>query len=253
MAFDFSKASGAGTDTIDSSVLGPPFLSIIQKGSPEFDETHQKYAEKRIDGCRPGNVVLESERVIIPQPFTVIPLVQFPHYVEWKANKAGLAGHRPLDIVSDPRYRKGTPGTQNEYKEYLGENELVLTILFVVLLEHEGQWKKAMIAFTNKQLKKARTWTKAILGLKLNGQPADVRAPIFAAKYPVKTVAESNAKGGWFGWEIGAAVPLDPTNDQALLEQAFEAHTKATLELPRTQSVAALGNGDTQVVEEAPY
>ena len=159
MAFDIRKAAGLGTDTIDRSVLGMPFLNIIQKGSPEFDETHQDYARKKIDGCRPGNILFEPERLILPTPLSVIPLAQCQHYTIWKPNKGGFAGHAPVTITGHRDYRRGQKGTKQEYKEYLGDCELVYTMLFAVLFKVGEEWKRGLIAFTGTQLKHARDWS----------------------------------------------------------------------------------------------
>lgn len=252
MAFDYNKASGMGTDTIDSSVLGPPFINIIQKGSPEFDETHQKYADKKIDGCRPGNILFEPERTILPQPVEVVPLAQTALYTCWKPNKGGFAGNFPADITQDRSYRKGTPGTPTEYKEYLGQNELVYTITFLVLFRQGETWKKGLIAFTATQLKAARLWTKAVYSLKLPDTPEGFKPPIFAAKYHLTTFADSNAKGGWFGWRITNAGILSPEADQALLETAFKESSQAMLLLPKPAS-AGLLQAPEVVREGDPY
>lgn len=251
--FDYAAAAGVGTDTIDRSVLGPPFINIIQKGSPEFDETHQKYAEKRIDGCRPGQLLLESEHVILPQPLKVVPLAQFPHYVEWKPNKAGFAGTHLPDIVTDPRYRKGQPGTNNEHREYLGQNEIVFTILFAVMFQHKGEWKNGLIAFQSTQLKKARAWSKTLIKLTVPGLPEGVTPPIFAASYELSTGPESTSKGGFFGWIIGPPRVFDPVADQATLEQAFSLSKKAQLELPKPRAAQAALPAASEADEGAPY
>lgn len=234
MAFDITKAAGLGTDTIDPSVRGLPFLTIIQKGSPEFDETHVKHAEQKIEGCRPGQIVFAPERVVVPQPLTVIPLAQAVLYTEWKPNKGGFVGNRSVDIVGSKDYRKGTPGTPTEHKEYLGQNELIYTIMFMVLFQHQNEWKKGMISFSATQLKAARQWSRMILGTKYPNQ--DIKPPIFAAKYQLSTVAESNAKGGWFAWRVAQGTLLSPEADQALLENAFDASRSALRELPKPQA-----------------
>ena len=254
MAFDFSKASGMGTDTIDRGVLGPPFLSIIQKGSPEFDETHKRYQEKKIEGCRPGQVVFEPERVILPQPILVVPIAQTALYTEWKPNKGGFVGNRSLDITSHPEYKKGTPGSKDQYKEYLGQNELVYTITFLILFQYKGEWKQGMVAFTATQLKHARVWSKQLLGMKFPDSP-NIQPPIFAAKWNLSTAAESNQAGGWFGWNITNAGFLSPEADQALLELAFSSSKEASLALPRPQAQAQLAPATvvTDDKEDGPY
>lgn len=256
MGFDYAQAAGAGTDTIDSQVLGPPFITIIQKGSPEFDETHKKYAEKKIDGCKPGQILFEPKRLILPQPLSVIPLAQTALYTEWKPNKGGFVGNRDVTVTSERGYRKGAPGSKDQYREYLGENELVYTITFMILFRQQEGWHKGMIAFTSTQLKHARNWSKAILNLKFPEAfkvPADATPPIFASKYDLSTFADSNTAGGWFAWKIVPAGILDPERDQQLLSEAFEAHKEARTALPRA-SQAALTSAASEVVEDdKPY
>ena len=254
MSFDYAAASGIGTDTIDKGVLGPPFLNIVQKGSPEFDETHRSYADKHIDGCRPGNILFEPERRILTQPLSVVPLAQTTAYTMWKPNKGGSAGNMPLTVTSLKDYRKGTPGTPTEYKEYLGQNELVYTITFLILFKDGSEWKKGLIAFNGTQLKWARNWSKTILGVKIPNLPEGVRPPIFAAKYDLTTFADSNGKGGWFAWKITPAGLINPTSEQALLEQALEGSKGAAMALPGPQAQPALAAA--AVVDDsdgAPY
>lgn len=110
MAFDVTKAAGEGMQDIDSSVLGAPFISIIQKGSPEFDETHKDYATKMIKDCKPGQIVFAPDRRILAAPLEVIPLGQRTLYTEWKPRKGGFVGNRELTIVDHPSYHRGAPG-----------------------------------------------------------------------------------------------------------------------------------------------
>ena len=239
MAFDYNKAAGLGTSTIDRGVLGMPFINIIQKGSPEFDETHRKHADKKIEGCRPGNILFEIERAILPQPVKVIPLATTTLYTEWKPNGGGLVGNRTLDIINARDYRKGAPGSPQQYREYLGENELVYTIYFMVLFQHGEKWKQGLIAFTSTQLKVARNWSRSILATKVPGLAESVQPPIFAAVYKLTTFADSNAKGGFFSWQVEKDRLLDPVADQALMEQAFGEAQKAQLALPSARQAAA--------------
>ncbi len=250
--FDIAKASGMGTSTINRDVLGMPFITIIQKGSPEFDETHKDYAAKHIENCRPGNFLFEPERMILEQPLELIPLAQTTHYTEWKPNKGGFMGNHPLSVVSDRNYRRGQKGTKTEYKEYLGQNELIYTILVAVLFKAGSKWKKGLISFTGTQLKHARNWSKGILGVKYAELP-DVQPPMFAALYKATTRAEQNSEGGWFGWNIQKDRVFDLKADQEILELAFEAGSAAIASLPKPESQKALTQGEEVMQDDKPY
>lgn len=249
MAYDPKKNQGQGTEDIDPSVLGLPFVTIIQKGSPEFDETHRFHKNKHIEGCKPGNILFARSRKILAQPLLCVPVATTTLYVEWKPRDAGggFVGNRPLTITSHEAYRRGAPGSPEEYKEWLGKNELIYTIYFMFLFQLGNDWEKGVISFTQGQLKQARRWLQTIKNVEYTDLP-DVKPPLFAATYQVSTVADSNAKGGFFGWNVVRDRILDFTADEALLTAAEAASVQAmqALPAPTTQKAipapAAAGN-----------
>ena len=85
-----------------------------------------------------------------------------------------------------------------------------------------------------------------MLGLKLKGAKGLFTPPSYSHIYLIKTIAESNDLGTWFGWDISRVGPVE---DQDVYQQANAFST----------SVAA---GDIKVkhdeessegAEEAPY
>ncbi len=252
MAFDLKKALGAGIEGIDQSVQGMPLLNIVQKGSPEFDETHKEYAEKRIPDCKVGDIFASRGRKILPQPVLVIPIATASIYTEWKpksgGSKGGFVGNQPLSIVGSRNYRKGAANTPDANKEWLGQNELKFTIYMSLLYKVGDTWEKGMIAFASTQLKRARKWSRDILSVRYPDMP-DQQPPIFAAQWKLETENDSNDKGGWKAWKITLDRVLSPEADGQLMEQAFTEHG---VEQPRLNAgapaPAALPEGkDTDV------
>lgn len=249
MSFDLKKALGVGTDTIDRSVLGQPFLQIVQKGSPEFDDSHPEHSNKKIVGAKPGDIFCTVDRRILPQPVTVVPVAQATYYTEWKPRTAGggFLGNHPLTVTGSQRYRKGQAGTPDENKEWLGENELKFTITFVVMYLDGEKWKRGILTFNSTQLKHARKWAKQILGLRYEQFP-DAEPPIFAARWKLSTENDSNDKGGWKAWKIELDRMLSPEGDAALMTEAFDMHAKEAPQLLSVSAVKQLGGG-----EDVPY
>ena len=246
MTFDPRKAAGAGTENLDSALSNQPFINIVQKGSPEFDETHAQHEKKKVPGCKPGSIIFAPDRAVLPAPLLVVPVGQCAIYTEWKPRLAGggYLGVRPLTVVTQPGYRKGvTPGQEN--KEFLGQNELVYTIYVALLFQQAGEWRRGLIAFTGTQLKHARGWLSLIRAVRYTGELAEVKPAIFAASYTLGTGPESNTKGSWFGWNIRPDRVLDFTRDEALLELAHKASVDAML-LPGTEAPKALTTGDDE-------
>jgi len=252
MAFDLKKAMGAGMDGIDQSTQTMPLLNIVQKGSPEFDETHREHAEKRIPDVKIGDIFASRGRKILPQPIIVIPLATTSIYTEWKpktgGGKGGFVGNHPLSITGHKAYRKGMANTPDANKEWLGTNELKFTIYMSVLYKDGETWTKGIIAFASTQLKRARKWGREISSLRYPSMP-DQQPPIFAAQWKLETENDSNDQGGWKAWKITFDRLLDPEGDGTLLEQAFTEHG---VEQPRLAGAApaALPEGNK---DDVPY
>jgi hypothetical protein len=251
-AFDFKAHAGAGSENINKDVLGMPILSIIQKGSPQFDETHKNFGQKQIEGCRPGDLYFAPTNSVLKRPLEVIVTGTATLYTEWKPKSAGggFIGNRPLTVTAQRGYSKGKPGTKEEHKEYLDGNELVYTIYVSLIFKVGEVWEKAIISFTSTQLKKARLWLKALLNLKVPG--TDIACPLFAGLWTITTGPESNDSGGWFGYDIKLVRVLDGVKEEALLNVAQETFTEVQASLPQARAtVAAIKDAAaTEVVDE---
>lgn len=237
-AFDFKAHAGAGSENINKDVLGMPILNIIQKGSPQFDETHKNYAQKQIDGCRPGDLYFAPTNSVLKRPLEVIVTGTATLYTEWKPKAAGggFIGNRPLSVTAQQGYRTGRPGTKEEHKEYIGDNELVYTIYVALMFKKVDGWEKAIISFTSTQLKKARSWLKALLNLKVPG--TEIACPMFAGVWSIGTAAEQNKEGGWFGYDIRLSHVLDGVKDEALLNEAHGTFVEVQASLPQARATA---------------
>lgn len=244
MALDPTKYQ-ADASAVKVESNNPPFLRIIQKGSAEFDKTHKQYKDKGISGCDVGDILHTTLGKILPRPLRVIPLRSQTVYAEWRPKKAGggFVAHHPLTIVADKAYQK------KDKKEFIGENELLLTIYYFVLIEIEGKLEKCVIPFTGTGLKHARRWAKVI-----NSHTDDTfkkEAPAYACVYTVTTAPESNDSGSWMGWSIEKLQPiaaLPEAEAESVLEVAFKAAAEA-----KQSAQAALPAGPAHVEEDAPY
>ena len=234
-AFDLNAAAGMGTENIDRKVLGMPILQVIQKGSPQFDETHADYGTKRIDGCRPGDIILSSENRVIGRSTNIVVLGVTTIYTVWKpeAQGGGFLGNAPLDIVDHRDYRRGQKGTPNEHKEWLGSNELKYTMVFDVLFEDRPNvWTQGFINCTATQLKFARNFQRQLLTMR-HPSNQDVVPPLFIAQWKLSTVAESNEKGSWFGFAVERVKFFDLAADVALLNELMASAKESPKRLPQ--------------------
>lgn len=224
---DWSQYAGndgyAKTTTED---LGIPFLTILQKGSPEVDRTHKNHQAKKIPGAQAGCIINSVTRTIIytpeEEPAIVVPCFYEKHYVEWKPRESngGFVKQHPNPSILENC-------TRNEKNQDIlpNGNLIVTTAYFLALLQNENDTEKVVISMTSTQLKKARAWLNMMMAIKQNGRPL----PMFSHKYAISTMIDQNANGSWYGWQIAG---VGPVTDRALLEEAVSIVKKMSVVNP---------------------
>jgi len=249
MAFDLKKITGVeDTDLEESNSM--PLLRVLQSNSPQVKEIEDAY----IEGAKAGMFYLNDHKIAVKGPIEIIPVGFKSCYVEWKPKSVGggLVAHHGLDAVTFQGYEKGRD-KDRPYKEFLGDNDLVRTSYWCVLLNVEGEWENKLIAMTSSQLKVSRALTQKIKSFKYDGKLKDVRPPIFANIWKLDSVVETNSttQDKYFNLVIKENTVLDVEKDQGILEQAYETSLTAKQEMLPSEvvapQVALPANEDTAV------
>lgn len=234
---DITKYAGVGQDTIVQQE-SMPLIKILQDMSPEANKRRDEYVE----GAEAGLLLFNKDKSLLGKSVRIIPLASKPVYVEWtpRDQGGGMVATHPLTITQDPRYKKV------EFKETLGDNDLIYTTYWCVLMEKDEEWENALIAMTKTQLKVSRKLSGEIAKFRYEGQE-DTQPPTFARIYELSTVLEKNkADQEFFNFDVK---PLQVIEDEALLESAFGSYNTAVKELPSPEAQPVLTDGE----EESPY
>jgi hypothetical protein len=216
--YDWSKEASTGFEGTKAEDLGIPFLQIIQKGSPEFDETHKDHPKKRIEGVKPGMIINSLSRKIVYSGDKTKPLKFIPCYAEklYPEFKTRDSGGGFVKMHRDPNILLRTERNEKN-KDILvsgsGEgNEIITTHYFYGFAQIEGAWEKVIIGMTSTQLKNGRRWLNMMQSIKING----VTPPMFSHSYNVMTDIEKNNEGSWYGWNFEVSLMLNPNIPQHL-------------------------------------
>lgn len=215
---DFSEDSGAGFEGVTQEDLGIPFLTVLQKLSPELDEDSPKY-NKDLEAGAIINSVTGIAYGGRGEPVEFIPCVYQKMYVEWQPREKGggfIRSHQDIAILS---------GTQrNELgKDVLDSGNIIVTTAYIYgfVIDDENELIRCVISLTSTQLKKARQWLGVMMSIKLDGPDGKFTPPMYSHKYNLSTVPEENEKGKWFGWKIENAGLID---NQKFVTTSREAH-----------------------------
>ena len=237
MASQFENMGGLGFEETTSQDMAIPFLRILAQLSPQVNKRDGAY----VDGAEAGmifntvaNKAYDGEKGV-----TVVPCYYNRRYVEWAPREKGggyFGSYAPDDAIVNTT-------TKNERGEDILPNGNILTNtaqFFVILLDEDGP-QRCLITMSSTQLKKARKWVTQMQALTAQGKNGPFTLPMMSHSYKLGTVAESNDKGNWFGWEINKIGVLDLEDDQD--NSVFE------MAVAFAQSVKA---GEVEVKEQAP-
>ena len=195
IAADSKIASGFGALDL-SRDTAIPYITILQSGSPQLNQSKAEYIETAKAGQLYNTVTQET----FPE-LTVIPVFYHLRYVEWKAREQGggfIASHSADSGILGKAARDPMTG------RYVLDNgnHIVQTAYHYVLAKINGGYQNAVISMASSQLKKSRRWNSLMLSQKIKGPSGMFTPPTYAFTYVLSTVSESNDRGSWFGFQV---------------------------------------------------
>ena len=213
----FEQFAGGGFTEVTTDDLAIPFMRVLAQLSPEVNKRDAKYVQGAEAGMLYNTVlgkVWDGEKGAL-----IIPCHYSKRFLEWRPRNSGggfVTSYSPEDAAQ-------LRTTKNDRNEDIlpNGNLLVPTMQFFVLFLHEEGVQPSLLSMTSTQLKKGRKWLTQMQAMTAKGKNGTYTLPMFSHVYRVKTVAESNDKGDWFGYDIHKERPLDPSGEDAeLIQQA---------------------------------
>ena len=227
---DWSQTQGpTGFDNVNQEDLGIPFLTILQKGSPQVDKDHADYATKGIDGAEVGDIINTVSNTVIAsasEEFEFVPCSYQKLFMEWTPrNKGGglVKTHKDANILLEcQRNEQGQDTLRNG-------NLIITTAYFYGIAIVDGARTPCVIGLASTQLKKAKQWLNMAMSLKMTApNGSKYTPPMFSHTYKLSSVPEKNEKGTWRGWciKVGATV-----SDAVLIADAMNYAKRATTQV----------------------
>lgn len=200
LAGQYTEDSGSGFEETSAESFAIPFLSVLQSGSPQCKKSDGAYIKGAEEGFLfnsvtgdlfPGDVGVE-----------VIPCHYSHRYIEWKLRENGggfVAEYLPNDPIV------GTTERDDKGRNMLPNgNQLSDTRNHYVLIRTANGLTPAIMSLSSSQLKVSKKWMSMMQGQKVKDPATGMYqiAPMFSNIYKVTTVAQSNDKGSWFGYDF---------------------------------------------------
>ena len=215
-AEDFAAFGNLGYEHVTSADLLIPRLTILQKMSPQIDESNSAF----IEGAKYGDFC-DTGTGEIWKTISVVPVYMARIFLEWapRSSKKGLVANHGMDAsvlaqcTMDERRRHIMPNGN-----YIAETMQ----WFVLNLSANG--RKSFIPMTSTQLKHSRGWLTKIQSEKIQRGDGTFFTPApFYREWIATTKEESNNDGSWKSWSFAPGrriTEIDPTKQ--LLNAAKE-------------------------------
>lgn len=206
---DIFDNAGEGT-SFDSSEMQIPFVRLLQPLSPQLNKKKPEYVEGASAGDAFNNVTgqyWDGEAGI-----EVIVCFQTTKYLEFVPRDMG-GGFKGEIPASSPLLQQTS---RSGSKEILPNgNELVKTDQhFCLVLDKDGSCQPAVIDMKSTQLKTSRRWKTQIAMQKLKNPNTGmmITPPVYATKWKLRSVEESNDQGSWSSWQVEKIGLLEDRN-----------------------------------------
>ena len=136
-----------------------PYFNILSKGAPQLEEDDGKY----IQGAKLGQIFNTVTNKVYDS-LLVLPVYYRRRFVEWAERGEGSGA--PINIYTPEQFQKfqmdGKVVRGDDNKErFVGKPDTYIENTaehYVIVLEGNGAWSKAIIKMKSTQLKKSRTW-----------------------------------------------------------------------------------------------
>lgn len=194
--------AGAGFEDMTAEDFSIPFLSILQKGSPEVEED----SPKRIEGAKAGMLINSVTKQLYDGKvgIEVIAVHRKHEYIEWIPRNQGGGFVNRFD-PTDPFVIKAKQGGKFGKLQVNDGNELAETFnVFALIVREDGTFQRVLIGFASSQIKKYKDWMTVAQGIQHveEGTGRIVTPPLYSHVYHLRTAFNQNKKGTWYGWEI---------------------------------------------------
>jgi len=247
VAFDssiFEKDANKGLGNLGMDDLAIPFLRILSDTSPQIKKRDPLY----IEGAESGMIYNTLTKSIYDGELgaKVIPCAYQRQYIEWTDRGEGSGA--PVNIYPAESDIISKTNRDDQRKDRLPNGNYIEDTAnhYCLVIGADGTSSQVLVAMKSTQRKKSKRWNSLMLGLKMKGANGQFTPPSYSHVYNLKTVAESNNLGNWFGWDISRVGPVEDVDIYNAAKTFADSVAKGEVKVKHEDE-------DVDTGEKAPY
>jgi len=205
----FAGDAGAGMEGTGAESFAIPFLMILQKLSPQVDES----SGVAIEGAKAGMLFENITRNLIDgkDGVIIIPCAYRRVFLRWSESQGFQGELLPEDVnrmrqegeIIERRGKLYVPDKNGAVDPDESDRIADTRNHYVLIVDSKtGLWTQALISLSSTQIKKSRALMTALASVKVDSGGQLITPPTFANLVKATTVPESNDKGSWHGWHF---------------------------------------------------
>lgn len=193
-----SAATETGFEGTSSADYAIPFIALLQKLSPQVDESDDAH----VAGAKVGMFYNASTGELLNE-LRVIPCHYKHSVVEWRPNRGGFVAQHPEGADAGlPRNDKGQAINSQ------GNLMVDTRYFFCLSLNEDGSYTQCILSFASTQLKKAKNWMSRMSNMKVSDGKRSFTPPMFSHIWKLSSMDEENEKGAWKGYKMELEGPI---------------------------------------------
>lgn len=205
----FAGDAGAGMEGTGTESFAIPFLMILQKLSPQVDES----SGATVDGAKAGMLFENITRKLADGKggVTIIPCAYRRVFLRWSKSKGFQGELLPEQVtkllqskeIVELANRLYVPDKNGKVDPDEADRIADTRNHYVLILDAKTDgWTQALISLSSTQIKKSRALMTALASVKVESAGKMITPPTFANLVKATTVPENNDKGSWHGWSF---------------------------------------------------
>ena len=208
---DFLDDVGSGMEGTDKESFAIPFLTVLQKISPQVDEAEPEYIEGAKGGMFLNTVnqrLYDGEKGVI-----FLPCAYQRRFIHWGPRGGDGGGFKGemLPEEATKLFDNGTVKRGDDGKLYFPKDDGSIDTKkcdylsdarnhFGILVDEEtGMASRVLLSLTSTQIKKSKQLMSMLDEVKVKGPNGYVTPPTWANRVRLTRTMESNDQGSWYG------------------------------------------------------
>lgn len=208
---DYGEYAGVGFEHETADDVAIPFLTLLQKNSPQLDPAEEKY----IEGAKLGDFINSVTGEVYGPTITFIPAYRTAReFVEWRDRTKGggfIRTHDPNSrLVQKALEDAGTKFGKLKNPENEDHNLTETLQMFGLVEKDDGEFDPVVLSFWSTKLGAFKTWNTKRRAVVLKADDGrKVVPPLFAHRVKVDSFSDSRKKGRFQALRLQPAVNDD--------------------------------------------